>query len=683
MKIKEYEPLFQDFPHLLHGGDYNPDQWRDMPEIINEDFRMIPLANCNAMSINIFSWVMLEPSEGKYDFSFLDSIMDRLHSIGAKAVLATPSGAKPAWMSKAHPEILRTNSRREKELHGLRHNHCFTSPYYRKKVHEMNEKLAERYKDHPALLLWHVSNEYSGECHCPLCQEAFRNWLKKRYHNNLQELNTAYWSAFWSHTYTDWSQVESPSPLGETAVHGLVLDWKRFVTAQTADFIRNETEPLKRITPNVPVTTNFMGTYPELNYFELQKEVDIISWDNYPAWHSGNDEKTAADIAFVHDFNRSLKDQPFLMMESTPSVTNWHEVNKLKRPGMHMLSSLQAVAHGSDSVQYFQWRKSRGCTEKLHGAVVDHCGHEHTRVFRDVAAVGAALKKLDPVAGSRVSAPVAVIFDRENDWAIGMLQGLSKHNRNYLETCQNHYRPFWRAGVNVDVIDSTCPLQKYKLVVAPMLYMLREGMAEKLRDYVKSGGTLVFTYVSGWADQRDLCCLGGFPGGLRDVFGIWAEETDSLYPEDSNRAVIGQKSYRAVDYCDLIHAEGAEVLGVFGEDFYKGMPALTCNHYGTGKAYYIAFRDTGDFLSDFYKKLMDDLQLSTATGEALPVGVTAHTRETRDGRFVFLENFGDTEVTVSLKNISGKNLLNGSTVEKELTLNSYETAVIYEKSKQE
>ena len=677
MNDKCYKPIIPGFPHMLHGGDYNPDQWADFPEIINEDMRLIPLAHCNAMSINIFSWTTLEKEEGVYDFSFLDDIMNRLDAIGAKAVLATPSGARPAWMSKAHPEVLRTNADRTKNLHGGRHNHCYTSPYYRKKVYEMNKRLAERYKDHPALILWHISNEYGGECHCELCQEAFRDWLKEKYHNSLDELNRAYWTKFWSHTYTDWAQIESPSPLGEQAVHGLNLDWKRFVTYQTGEFIKNEIEPLKAITPDIPVTTNFMALgFDGLDYFELKNIVDVVSWDNYPAWHSNDDVETAQLTAFTHDYFRSMKNKPFLLMESTPSLTNWHEFNKLKRPKMHTLSSLQAIAHGSDSVQYFQWRKSRGSSEKLHGAVVDHCGHENTRVFREVSELGKTLGKLDGVVGTHTVSETAILFDRQNDWAIKDMQGLAKSTRKYEETCENHYKPFWNNGVNTDIIDSTCDFEQYKLIIAPMLYMLRPGMEEKIEKYVKNGGTFVCTYASGWVDENDLCYLGGFPGGiLKDVFGIWAEEIDTLYPHDSNLAEIDGRQYKAIDYCELVHETTASVLGTYKQDFYAGMPALTCNKYGSGKAYYITFRDTGDFLNDFYGDLIKELGIKRALTSALPHGVTAHTRQNGELKYLFIENFNTESKKVSL-DCSYTDVLTDELLSGEIEIGGFETLIL-------
>lgn len=610
--------------------------------------------------------------------------MDRLTENGAYAVLATPSGARPAWLSAKYPEVLRVQPNRQRILHGRRHNHCYTSPVYREKTQLINRKLAERYKDHPALILWHVSNEYRGECHCDLCQEAFRNWLKAKYDNDLDKLNHAWWTGFWSHTFTDWSQIESPAPHGELYIHGLNLDWKRFVTYQTVDFIKNEIAPLRELTPDIKVTTNLMGTYPGLDYWKLAEVLDVVSWDNYPCWHGEvPDWDLAASVSFVHDINRSFKGgMPFMMMESTPSMTNWQPVAKLKRPGMHFLSSMQAVAHGSDTVQYFQWRKSRGCSEKFHGAVVDHCGHEHTRVMRDVAEVGKALEKLDKVIGTTVRPEVALIYDWENRWAIEDAQGPRKE-KNYQGTCELHYKAFWQQGIPVDVINMDCDFSGYKLLIAPMLYMVRPGVAERMEAFVASGGTLVTTYWSGIVDENDLCFLGGFPGPLRKVTGIWSEEIDALYDSDVNYAVprIGNrlgltKEYKAVELADLIHVETAEVLAEYKQDFYKGRPALTVNRFGKGQAYYIAFRSGFDFLADFYSRLAEELGISRVIDCDLPEGVTAQMRSDGKTDYIFVMNFSNEEKQVNLPDGEYTDMLEGGSVKGVLDLPGYGVRIL-------
>ncbi len=646
-----YPPIIKDYPHFLHGGDYNPEQWIDTPEIWDEDFRLMGLSGCNAMSIGIFSWVSYEPEEGKFTFDWLDTIMNRLAENGYKAVLATPSGAKPNWMAEKYPEIRRVDAAGVREKQKGRHNHCFTSPVYREKVQIINRKLAERYKEHPALGVWHLSNEYSGECHCDLCKRAFRDWLKQKY-GTLDNLNRKWWTTFWSHSYTDWEQIDHI----DSGVHGLVLDWKRFVSDQTADFIHCEAVPLRELTPGVPITTNLMGTFFPLDYRRLAKELDVVSWDNYPAYHDRPDMPAlGCAISFAHDLNRSLKGgRPFMLMESSPSAVNWMKINKLLRPGIHRLKSLQAVAHGSDTVQYFQWRKSRGSAEKLHGAVVYHCGHENTRVFRDVTEVGTILKKIAPVLGCAKPAEVGIIYDWENRWILEEAQGPKKGIHDSFVHAL--YRPLWQAGIGVDVIGMDDDYAKYKLLIAPMLYMIKPGVAERLTAFVKNGGTLLGTFLTGIADENDLCFLGGWPGaGLQELFGVWAEEIDYLYDDESIRIIpmpgndFGMSgTFKTSHVCDILHKTTARVLVNFGDDFYAGKPALTVNDVGSGQAYYLSTFPEDRFITTLFKNLIGKLKLTKAFGVDLPAGVTAQLRTDGTKEFIFLLNFNKTEVPIEL-----------------------------------
>ncbi len=681
--IKRYDPINPACRHMLHGGDYNPDQWIRTPEIWDEDMRLMRLAGCNAMSVGIFAWSTLEPEEGRFEFGWLDAIMDKLADNNAYAVLATPSGAKPAWMSRAYPEIRRVKADGVRQPHRQRHNHCRTSPVYREKCRIINRKLAERYRAHPALLVWHVSNEYNGnDCQCELCLAAFQNWLRERYDDDIDKLNHAYWSAFWSHSFPDWDYV---IPI-DRGIHGLMLDWERFKTAQTIDFFKAESAPLREITPSIPITTNFMPRWATLDYFAFAWAVDVVSWDSYPAWHEkGDDVAVAAATALRHDLCRAMKGgKPFMLMESVPSIPTRGRVKKRKEPGMHLLSSLQAVAHGSDTVQYFQWRKSRGCCEKFHGAVVDHVGTEHTRVFREVSEVGAALAKLDDVVGTTVQPEVALVQDYENEWAISA--GASVYlgeNAKYRQECLAHYRPFWELGVSVDVIDQTRELAPYKLVVVPMAYMLRPGFADRLKAYVEQGGTAVMTYWSGVVDQSDLCILHGVPGhGLREVFGVREEESQSYYAHESvkvtttpGNALGLSGEYRAVDTCSLIHAEGAEVLATYADGYLAGGPAATVNGYGKGRAYYLAARHRDGLLQDFYGELVTELRIAPVLDTELPKGVTAQLRTDGESRTIFLMNFNDSPTEVALKT-RFRDLLTGEELQGTARLDGYGARVL-------
>jgi len=677
----KYPPISDKCPHMLHGGDYNPDQWLHRPDILDDDMRLMQLAGCNAMSIGIFAWAALEPAEGQFQFDWLDRTMDRLADAGGYAVLATPTAARPAWMSFKYPEVRRVTKDGRREPHRERHNFCRTSPIYREKATIINTKLAERYKDHPALIVWHINNEYNGgECHCELCYAAFRDWLRKRFNNDLDQLNHAWWTAFWAHTYTDWNQIEPH----DHSVHGLALDWKRFTSDQTVDFFKHESQPLRDIAPDIPVTTNLMGFVHHLNYCDMAKACDVISWDAYPNWCQGNDEHVAAHTAMGHDLNRSLGGgKPFMLMECAPSSPQWGQPRKRKRPGMHRLSSLQAIAHGSDTVQYFQWRKSRGSHEKWHGAVVDHVGHESTRVFRDVAQLGDALAKLDDVVGTTVPAKVAIIHDWHNRWAIEIGGSFDSYSK-YLQDLLDHYKQFWQRGIPVDIIESTADLSDYTLVVAPMLYMLREGVGKALADYVQAGGTLVTTYASGCVDENDLCFLGGFPGGeLRDVLGIWNEELDILMPDERNPIVPADGNamglvgtFEGREFCAIVHAEGATTLASYGGEFYAGSPALTVNDFGKGQAYYLATRADGAFLDAFYGRLTEQLNITGAIDADLPAGVNAMTRTDGKATFTFVMNFNETTTTVGLGNTTYTDMLTGSDISGTLELPGYGAAVL-------
>ena len=654
--MNKFAPLSPKVAALLHGADYNPEQWENYPGIIEKDIAMMKQAKCNVMSVGIFSWAKLEPREGEYDFAWLDSIIEKLYAAGIHIFLATPTGARPAWMSQKYPEVLRVGRNRVPALHGGRHNHCMTSPVYRDKTLKINSLLAERYSQHPAVLGWHISNEYGGECHCNLCQERFRDWLKARY-KTLDALNHAWWSTFWSHTYTDWSQIESPSPQGEVSIHGLNLDWRRFNTAQVTDFCRHEVAPLKAANAELPVTTNFMEYFYDYDYWQLAEAIDFISWDSYPMWHREKDEtQLACYTAMYHDMMRSLKGgKPFVLMESTPSTTNWQPTSKLKKPGMHILSSMQAVAHGADAVQYFQWRKSRGSVEKFHGAIIDHVGHLDTRVGREVTRLGEMLERLPDVVGCRTEARVAIIFDQQNRWALDDAEGPRNKGMEYEKTVNEHYRPFWEQGIAVDIIDADGDLSPYALVIAPMLYMVREGFAERAEAFVAAGGHLVTTYWSGVVNETDLCHLGGFPGPLRKLAGIWAEEIDCLDDGERNlvQGLAGNASglqgpYQVRHLCELIHAESAQVLATYRDDFYAGRPAVTVNRFGKGKAWHVASRNDLPFQRDFFAAIINELALPRAIDGDFPPGVVATARTDGETTWVFVQNFTAQQQLITL-----------------------------------
>lgn len=635
---------------ILHGCDYNPDQWLDYPDILEEDIRLMRKAHVNSVALGIFSWSRLEPRDGEYHFSWLREIMDRLWAAGIHTELATPSGARPAWLDAAYPEAMRVSKNGQRDRHGRRHNHCMTSTQYRHKVSELDRRLAEEFGSHPGLLLWHISNEFGGECYCPLCAEKFREWLRQRYHNDIDQLNAKWWTSFWSHHYDSFDQIDPPFAHGEDSIQGHLLDWRRFTSWNTVDFMRTEIEAIRAGGSQAPVTTNFMSLYNGIDYHQMSRELNVISWDSYPAWHGEESVfQTACNTAFEHAMMRGCRpDRPFLLMESTPSLPNWHQRNKLKRPGIHRLASLQATACGSDGVQYFQWRKSRGAEEQFHGAVVDHAGADN-RVFREVTEVGELLEKLSTVCGSLVRSQAAMVFDWDNRWALDHTSGLIQDNKGYVDCCQEYYSAFTRNGVELDVISVEDDFSRYRLLVLPMLFLTKPGFEEKLEKFIQDGGHVVGTFLLGYVDESTLCRLGGFPGGrLKELFGVQAEEIDTLYPDDRNEVAFeggieGTCSVR--DYCELLNIldENTQVLGRYRQDFYAGRPVITRKRIGSGCAWYAAARLDRAGVEKLLYAVWQDAGMEP---KVLPENVEYHCRQKGNVRYHFYLNWGDTAAKI-------------------------------------
>lgn len=662
-------------PKIWYGGDYNPDQWEK--PVWDEDLRMFKLAGIDVATLNVFAWALNQPDEETYEFGWLDEIMDKLHADGVGVCLATSTAAHPAWMAKRYPDVLRVEFDGRKRKFGGRHNSCPNSPTYRKYAARMAEKLAERYKDHPALLIWHVSNEYGGMCYCDNCAAEFREWLQAR-HGSLEAVNRAWNTGFWGHTFYDWDEIVPPNALSEewhsyngrtaTNFQGISLDYRRFQSESMLECYKLEYEAIKRHTPDVPITTNLMGAFKELDYHKWAKHLDVVSWDNYPSL-----DTPYSYTAMMHDLMRGLKEgQPFMLMEQTPSQQNWQPYNSLKRPGVMRLWSYQAVAHGADTVMFFQLRRSIGACEKYHGAVIEHVGHEHTRVFRECAELGAELGKLgDTLLDSRVEAKVAVLFDWENWWAVELSSGPTIALK-YVEEAHKFYDALYRAGIAADVVGVDADLSGYDLVIAPVMYMVKPGVAKKLEDYVSAGGKFVTTYFSGIVDENDRVTLGGYPGELRKLLGIWSEEIDALLPSQRNRIVtkpgLGlQESYECGMLCDLIHSEGAEVLAEYGEDFYQGMPALTKNAFGAGEAWYLATSPEASFLREWLPGLCAASGIRPALAAA-PAGVEATVRAKDSKRYLFVLNHNAEAADVTLAGAGGTDLLTGRAIAGTATL---------------
>nr|BBH95886.1 beta-galactosidase [Thermogemmatispora argillosa] len=667
------------FATLLYGADYNPEQWP--ASVWLEDMRLMKLAGLNMVSINIFSWALLEPALDQYDFSLLDRVMDLLAEHGIAADLGTATAAPPPWMSRQYPDILPVTREGLRLSHGSRQHFCPNSKNYRREAAELVRQLALRYRKHPALRLWHVNNEYGCHvpaCYCDNCAVAFRAWLQQRY-GSLEALNEAWGTTFWGQRYGHWEEILPPRLTPAQPSPSLCLDYQRFMSDSLLECFLNEARILREITPQIPVTTNLMAGFKPLDYFAWAPHLDVIAFDNYPA-----PTTPPSEVAFAHDLMRSLRNgQPHLVMEQAPGPVNWRPQNPQRRPGELRLQSLQAVARGADGVLYFQWRQSRAGAEKFHSAIVSHDGSERARIFREVEEIGAELKQLAPfVAGSRVPAQAALLMDWENWWAVEYQPGPSDRLR-YWDLLLSYHQPLYALNIPVAVVSPGSDWQGYRLLIAPLLYLLRPGLAQKLETFVAGGGILLTTFFSGIVDANDRVMTGGYPAELRRLLGLRVAEFDPWTAEMSNTLVIEEGPLQGRYACHLwgevLELEGAQALGRFASDYYAGGPALTVHHFGQGRAYYLATQPEQAFLQRLLGQLSQEAGLTPLL--ETPTGVEVSRRITQDERTIyFLLNHNRHEVRLSLPSGHFRRLPQGESISGEVPLAPRSVLVLLEES---
>ena len=662
------------FKRILYGGDYNPNQWSR--EIWNEDMEYFKDARINSATINVFSWAKLQPSEEEYCFDELDEIVEMLSKENYDIVLATSTAALPAWLYKKYPEVARTDYQGRHHKFGQRHNACPNSVVYQKYAKALVEQLAKRYGDHEHVTCWHINNEYGGECYCENCEKAFRVWLKNKYHT-ISALNKAWNLEFWGHTVYDWDEIVLPNALSDgmengrdTAFAGISIDYRRFMSDSMLNNYKMERDTVRKYDKDTPITTNLMGTYKFLDYFKWAKEMDLVSWDNYPSYNT-----PWSLTAMCHDLMRGLKDAPFMLMEQTPSQQNWQPYNSLKKPGQMRAQSFQTVAHGADTIQFFQLRRSVGGCEKFHGAVIGHVGTNQTRVFREVKQLGEELERLGTgTLGAVNEADVGIVFDWDNYWALEYTSGPTK-DLTYVEQIHQYYRFFYDKNIAVNMIPFDADFSRYKVVVAPVLYMVKEGMAEALTEYVKNGGILITTVMSGIVDQSDNVHLGGYPGPLKELAGVWVEEIDALAPEQANAVIFSDGTEAACGLlCDLMHLEGAECLAKYASDFYADTPAVTKNQFGEGYTYYIGTNMNRDGIAKVLEMAVEEAGVAPVIHEATELEITC--RKADHCTYYFVINFKDKPIAVPSCFEGCRDALTGETVKPGTRMEKYDVMII-------
>lgn len=587
--------------HLIHGCDYNPEQWLDRPDVLIRDATLMREAGINLVSLGVFAWAHHEPEEGVYAFDWIDEAFDRLHAAGVSVCLGTATAAIPPWMRDRYPEVARVEADGTRRPVARRHDFCWTSPVYRAKSAALIHQLGARYDGHPALAAWHVNNEYAGSsdaarCYCGRCVAGFQAWLRNRYRGDLDELNRCWWTAFWSSRYNAWEQIRP----GNTGIGALTVNWYAYCADRVADMLAHEIRAIRSVSDK-PVTTNLHNRGRNTDDLQLARQLDIVGFDHYPPIDgTAQDTASAIDAAWEGDRVRCLADRPWLLLECCPTQPQYFQFMRAKRPGVHRLMSLQHVAHGSRGVCYFQWRAGRGGHEKMHGAVNMWDADERTRVFGEVAALGADLAKIGPLRTDDIRSDVAVLWDVRAQWYFEANGGL-RSVADPRTRAMRWYAALWEANVAADVISPRADMGRYRLILAPGVFMLPEGCAERLASAVREGATVVCDPLTAWVDEEHRIVEGGRPGPvLRALLGVASEEfdcprADERVPVDATDELIVASGapVTAVEFCDVlrpevIEASGTEVLATYADEFYAGRPVVTRRAHGRGEAYYVA-----------------------------------------------------------------------------------------------
>jgi len=654
---------------LAYGGDYNPEQW---PRATwDEDMRLMREAGVTLVSVGIFSWAMLEPKEGGYTFGWLDEMLDLLHAHGIAADLGTPTASPPAWFFVQHPEA-RVVARDGRVMgFGSRGMASHSSPAYREASASIASMLAERYGDHPAVVMWHVHNEYGvpvGEDYSDSAAAAFREWLGERY-GSLDNLNEAWGTAFWGQRYGEWSQVRPPADAPSVVNPAQRLDFARFTDHQLLACFTAERDAIRAIAVQ-PITTNFMvNASRTTDIWAWAREVDIVANDHYltaadPAGH--------IELSLVADLTRSIAGgEPWILMEHSTSAVNWQPRNVAKRAGEMARNSLTHVARGADAVLFFQWRASRSGAEKFHSAMVPHAGTS-SRIWREVVELGAAVTSLAPVKGSRVHADVAILWDTESFWAED-LDWRPTEGHAHKERIRAFYERMWRDGVTTDFAHPGQDLSGYKLVVVPALYLLRADHARRLNEYVAKGGTLVVSYFSGIVDENDAVHAGGFGAPLKEALGLTVDEFLPLREGESGEIRFANAD-RGSYHCDVWQEDlalaGADVVAMYTDGPGLGGAAITRNAHGDGHGWYVSTRLGVEELAAVMRGVYADAGIAI---DPPAEGLEVVTRHGADGDFVFAINHSSHDARCAA---TGTDLLSGAPVDGHLDVPAGSVAVV-------
>ena len=651
------------------GGDYNPEQWDRA--VWDEDVRLMREAGVNLVTLGVFAWASLEPEPGTFTFGWLDEVMDLLQAGGISVDLATPTAAPPAWLAQAHPETLPVAEDGHVFGFGNRLQFDPTSLVYRDRAAAITRALAERYSAHPALAMWHIGNEYGPVAYTPSSAAAFRAWLRRKY-GDLDALNDAWYTRFWGQRYTSWDQVGPPELPRSWSNPARRLDFTRFTSDALLECYIAERDIVRTYRDDIPVVTNYMCFYKRADYWRWAREQDAVALDSYPD-PGQEDSRIAASLNF--DLMRSLRGEPWLLMEQAVSAVSQWRVNRPKRPGQLRLGSYQAIAHGADSVLFFQWRASRGGHERFHSAMLPHSGPA-ARTWHEVAELGNELPRIAASAGSRSDARIALYFDWDAWWGLTESHGLPRNDFDYPALVTEHYRPLLLAQHAVDLVGAESDLRRYRLVVVPNAYLVGMRFTWALDDFVTAGGTVVCSFFSGVVDEHNQVWLPAYPGAFRELIGAYIDEYWPARPGEEFTVRFADGTTGTADWWqESIHPQTAQVTARFASGDLAGRPAVLVNERGAGRVVYIGTRLSRPALASVLLGAAAEAGVSPVVAGA-PEFVEAARRATDRAEYLFLLNHSAAESATVPVAPGGTDLITGNQVTGPVTLSPLAIAVV-------
>jgi len=631
------------YEKIHFGVDYYPEHWPE--ERWETDAKLMRDMGVQVVRMAEFSWHKMEPVEGSFDFEWLDRIIALMGSYGIKTVLGTPTAAPPAWLVNRYPEILPVD--RNGIVHGFggRHHDCQSNELYREKCSIIVTKMAEHFKDNPGVIGWQPDNELGNShddfCTCNSCRSAFQKWLAGKY-GNVERLNRAWGTAFWSQEYNDFSEVFTPRVTATGENPSQMLDWRCFHSDLILDFFKNQANIIRKICPNHFITHNYMGFSDTVDYYDLGELLDFVSHDQYPSGYWFKDGMCPpAELAATLDIIRSYKDKTFWIMEQQAGITGWGEMGRLPKPGQISMWALQSVAHGADAIVFFRWRSCALGTEQYWHGILPHSGIPGRTYNELTETVKKVLPVMDEISGAMPANDIGIVYSFRQEYAFRT----QKHNPKleYIKNVNNYYRALYNRNIGCDYLENSGTFSKYRVIIAPLQYLMNPELENKYTEYVNSGGTLILTMRTGVKDEDNIVMTDmPLPGRLSEVTGCSVYEYDSLNERRVKVSMGKEDDLYATVWADLVTPDSdTETLAYYADSFYKGVSCVTRHKYGRGTCYYVGTEPDDELM----KLIMDDV-LKTARIEEkyeADAGIEITERVKGENTYIFAINHSDSE----------------------------------------